>query len=129
MNQVVLIGRLTRDPELRFTPGSGKATASFTLAVNREYSKEDKADFIRIVTWGKTAENIAKYIGKGRLIAVKGSMQTRNYEDKNNVTRYITEVVADRVEFLDYSKKSTNNESDDEYDFNKFEVVDEDVPF
>ncbi|MBN4069651.1 single-stranded DNA-binding protein, partial [bacterium AH-315-G05] len=91
MNSVVLIGRLTKDPELRFIP-SGKAVATFGLAVNNSYSKEKQADFFNIVVWGKTAENCANYLAKGRLVGVKGRLQTRNYENKQGIKVYITEI-------------------------------------
>ncbi|MEA3423939.1 MAG: single-stranded DNA-binding protein [Bacillota bacterium] len=133
MNSVFLIGRLTKDPELRFVAGSGKAVANFSLAVNREFSKEKKTDFFRIVVWGKQAESVANYLKKGRLVAVRGSLQTSNYEDKNNVKRYVTDIVADRVEFLEWGDKSNSTQqkaSDDEFDFSDFQTVeDEDVPF
>ena len=132
MNSVILIGRLTKDPELRFTQ-SGKAVANFSIAVDREYSKEKKTDFFRIIVWGKQAENVSNYMAKGRLVAVNGSLQTSTYEDKNNVTRYVTEVVANRVQFLDWADKSTNKQeesSKEDYDFTSFSAVeDEDVPF
>lgn len=133
MNSVFLIGRLTKDPELRFVAGSGKAVANFSLAVNREFSKEKKTDFFRIVVWGKQAESVANYLKKGRLVAVRGSLQTSNYKDKNNVKRYVTDIVADRVEFLEWGDKSNSTQqkaSDDEFDFSDFQTVeDEDVPF
>ncbi|MBN2260792.1 MAG: single-stranded DNA-binding protein [Clostridiales bacterium] len=133
MNSVFLIGRLTKDPELRFVAGSGKAVANFSIAVNREFSKEKKADFFRVIVWGKQAEHVANYMKKGRLVAVRGSLQTSTYEDKNNVTRYVTDIVADRVEFLDKGEKSDSeqkNASNDDFDFSDFQTVeDEDVPF
>jgi single-strand DNA-binding protein len=103
MNRVVLVGRLTKDPELRFTPGTGRAVASFTLAVNRRFKSQGQpdADFIPIVVWGKTAENTANYVSKGRLVGVSGSIQTRSYEAKDGTKRYVTEVVADEVQFLE----------------------------
>ncbi|MFU0824524.1 single-stranded DNA-binding protein [Clostridium sp.] len=103
MNRVVLVGRLTKDPELRFTPGTGRAVASFTLAVNRRFKSQGQpdADFIPIVVWGKTAENTANYVSKGRLVGVSGSIQTRSYEAKDGTRRYVTEVVADEVQFLE----------------------------
>lgn len=102
MNQVVLIGRLTRDPELRFIPNSGTAVARFSMAVNREFSKEKEADFFNIVVWGKPAESCANYLKKGRLVAVNGSMRNNNYEDKNGVKHYNIEINANRVEFLEW---------------------------
>lgn len=142
MNSVVLIGRLTRDPELRFIPNSGKAVARFSLAVNREYSKEKEADFFNIVIWGKPAENVANFMKKGRLVAVNGSLRNNNYEDKNGTKHYGIEVLANRVEFLDYG--SSNNQTQGNYqvrqqDYNKqsqnsmsgFQAIegDDDIPF
>lgn len=105
MNHVVLIGRLTRDPELRYT-SKGTAVTTFTLAVDRQFTNRDgekEADFIPVVTWGKVAENCADYIGKGRLVAVEGRIQVRWYE-KDKQKRKVTEVVAKKVQFLDYKK-------------------------
>ena len=114
MNNVVLTGRLTRDPELRYLEGSGTATGTFTLAVDKSLSKDKKAefeaankptaDFIRIVTWGKQAENCANYLAKGRLVAVEGSIQTGSYE-KEGQRVYTTDVVARNVEFLEWGEK------------------------
>ena len=110
MNKVVLIGRLTRDPELRYT-GSNTAVATFSLAVNRNFSNqqgEREADFINIVVWRKQAENVKNYLTQGSQVAVEGRIQTRSYDDNNGQKRYVTEVVADNVEFLG-SKNSSNN--------------------
>jgi single-strand DNA-binding protein len=133
MNVVLLIGRLTRDPELRYTQ-SGKAVANFNLAVDREHSKEKVTDFFRVIVWNKQAENLSKYSGKGRLVAVRGNLQTRSYEDKQQITRQITEVIAERIQYLDWGNKDGNQNQgnnmsvDDEY--HGFMVVDdEDVPF
>ena len=103
MNKVCLIGRLTRDPELRYT-GSNRAVASFTLAVNRQFTNQNgerEADFINIVVWGKQAENVKNYINQGSQIAVEGRIQTRSYDDQNGQRRYVTEVVADAVHFIE----------------------------
>ena len=112
MNKVFLIGRLTRDPELRYT-GNNTAVASFSIAVNRSFTNqqgEREADFINIVVWRKQAENVKNYLSQGSQVAVEGRLQTRNYEDKDGQKRYVTEVVADNVEFLG-SKNSSNNNS------------------
>lgn len=104
LNQVVLIGRLTRDPELRYTAGSGIPVASFSLAVNRPFTNqqgERETDFINIVTWRKQAENVANYLKKGSLAAVTGRLQIRSYDDSQGVKRKVAEVVADNVQFLD----------------------------
>jgi len=102
LNRVILIGRLTRDPELKYIP-SGTPVASFTLAVDRPFLNKDgerETDFIPIVVWRKQAENCANYLGKGSLVAVDGRMQVRSYE-QDGQRRYVTEVVADSVRFLD----------------------------
>jgi len=99
MNSVVLIGRLTKDPDLRYAAGSQTAVARFTLAVNRPFSKNNEADFINIVVFGNQAENCGRYITKGRMVAVQGRIQTGSYE-KEGRRIYTTDVVADRVEFL-----------------------------
>lgn len=111
MNKVVLIGRLTRDPELRYT-GNNTPVASFTLAVNRNFSNqqgEREADFINIVVWRKQAENVKNYLTQGSQCAVEGRIQTRSYDDQNGQKRYVTEVVADNVEFLGSKNSSTNS--------------------
>ena len=110
LNKVSLVGRLCKDPELRYL-GNGTAVANFTLAVNRTFKNkngEREADFINIVVWRKQAENVANYTHKGSLVAVAGRIQTRSYEGKDGQRRYITEVVAEEVHFLD-SKKQSNN--------------------
>ncbi len=112
MNKVFLIGRLTRDPELRYT-GNNTPVASFSLAVNRNFTNqqgEREADFFNITVWRKQAENVKNYLSQGSQVAVEGRLQTRNYEDKDGQKRYVTEVVADNVEFLG-SKNSSNNSS------------------
>ncbi|MCG8541502.1 MAG: single-stranded DNA-binding protein [Clostridia bacterium] len=136
MNNVVMIGRLTRDPELRFTAGSGKAVATFSIAVDRPFSKNKEADFFRVVVWGKSGENCANYLAKGRLVAVQGRLQNNNYETNTGEKRYSTEVIADRVEFLEWGNKRENNDFNPQVpDFNDgadgFQAIedDDDVPF
>ena len=102
MNKVILIGNLTQDPELSEV-GSGTKTCRFTLAVNRDYKNangEREADFFNIVAWRTLADNCARYLEKGKKIAVVGNLQTRNYEDREGVRRYVTEIMADEIEFL-----------------------------
>ncbi len=109
MNKAFLIGRLTKDPELRYS-SSNAAIVNFTIAIDRQYTNSQgtrDTDFINIVAFQKQAENIKKYVGKGSLVAVDGRIQTRNYEDKDGKRVYVTEVVADRVQFLD-SRNSGN---------------------
>ena len=99
MNNVILIGRLTRDPELSFTP-SQTALCKFTIAVDRQSKEEKTADFIRIVVWGKQAENCDRYLFKGKQVAVNGRIQTGSYKDRDGKTVYTTDVIANNVEFL-----------------------------
>lgn len=113
MNLVMLIGRLTRDPDLKYLPGTGTPVTTFNLAVDKQLSKEKKqelaekgeptADFINIVVWGKQAENCANYLAKGRLVAIQGRIQSRSWETENG-RRYATEVVANQVQFLEWGK-------------------------
>ena len=113
MNKVILIGRLTKDVELRYTQTNNTAVASFSLAVNRKFVKsgeERQADFINIVAWNKTAEFCSKYFKKGQQVAVVGRIQTRNYDDDKGQKHYVTEVVAEEVYFGD-SKKEGKEEN------------------
>lgn len=98
MNRVILMGRLTADPELRQTP-QGTAVAQFTIAVDRRYSNNGSADFIRCIAWQKTAEHIKRYYHKGKMIMLEGRLQIRNYEDKNGQKRTAAEVIVDNTEF------------------------------
>lgn len=121
MNNVVLIGRLTRDPELRYIPNSGTPVANFSLAVDKQLSKEKKqefevrgeptADFINIVVWNKPAENCANYLSKGLKVAIQGRLQSRSYEANDGTRRYVTEVVAERVEFLEWKDDSATGDA------------------
>lgn len=106
MNHVTLMGRLTRDPELKYSQ-AGKAYCRFTVAVNRDFNK-DEADFINCLAFGKTAETIAEWLGKGRRIALHGRIQTGNYENKNGEKVNTFEVVADRFEFVDSARSETS---------------------
>lgn len=147
LNKIMLIGRLTKDPELRYTP-NGAAVASFTLAVNRRFfspSGEKEADFIPIVVWNKPAENCAKYLTKGSQAAVDGRLQIRTYDGNDGNRRWVTEVVADNVEFLSSNSnaggtgggnykpntQNTNNNFDSSMAGLGEEIVfnDNDVPF
>lgn len=111
MNRVELIGRLVKDLELKFTPGNGTAVTTFNLAVNDGFGENQKAYFIPIVVWGKSAEAVSNYAHKGSRISVAGKITTRSYDDKDGTKRYVTEVVADMyggIEFLD--SKNENNQ-------------------
>ena len=109
MNKVILMGRLTRDPEVRYTQGNNTAVCSFSLAVNRRFKQEGQpdADFINIVAWAKTAEFVSKYFAKGQQVAVSGHLQTRNYDDKEGKKIFVTEVVAEEVYFADSKKEQS----------------------
>jgi single-strand DNA-binding protein len=146
MNRTVLVGRLTKDPDLRYTP-NGVPVATFTLAVNRPFSKEKESDFINCVVWKKAAENVANFLKKGSLAGVDGRIQTRNYEGQDGKKVYVTEVIAESVQFLD-SKNKDNEKQDkpapkengnnkgftrvDEDPFNnngQINISDDDLPF
>lgn len=151
MNNVVIIGRLVRDPELKFIPSSGMAVANFTLAVDKEMSKDKKsemqaqgkptADFIPIVVFGKIAETCANFLAKGRMTAVNGRIQTRTYTSNAGEKRYMTEVLASRVEFIDWGDRNqpgartqTKPQSNDSFpDFTDDDIFqptdDDDIPF
>lgn len=99
MNNVTLVGRLTKDPELRYTP-AGTAVSTSTIAVDREFTKEKETDFINIVIWGKLGEIVAEKCRKGKEVGIVGRIQTRNYENAEGKRVYVTEVVAEKVKFL-----------------------------
>ncbi|MGG3873187.1 single-stranded DNA-binding protein [Brevibacillus laterosporus] len=138
LNRVILIGNLTRDPELRYTP-NGVAVTTFTLAINRSYSGsngEKETDFINIVAWRQLADLCANYLGKGKKAAVEGRLQTRNYDNKEGKKVYVTEVVADNVQFLSSqgSEPSGNKKPDSSNDpfsdtGKPINIADEDLPF
>ena len=131
MNKVQLVGRITKDPELKYTQ-SNIAVVSFTIAVNRMFadqSGERQADFIQCVVWRKQAENLAKYVTKGQLIGVDGRIQTRTYES-DQCTRYVTEVVCDSVQFLETRSDQPRSESNDDfYEASSKLSVEDDLPF
>ncbi|HFL1025781.1 TPA: single-stranded DNA-binding protein [Listeria monocytogenes] len=123
MNRVVLVGRLTKDPDLRYTP-AGAAVATFTLAVNRPFKNaqgEQEADFINCVVWRKPAENVANFLKKGSMAGVDGRVQTRNYEGNDGKRVYVTEIVAESVQFLESKQNgaggstSNNNQNGANY--------------
>lgn len=125
MNKVILIGRLTKDPELRYT-SNNIAVVTFTIAINREYANQNgerEADFINIQVWKKQAENCKNYLTKGSKVAIDGRIQTRNYEDQNGNRRYLTEVIADSIQFLDTRKNDnqTATQNDTQAPNNEFE--------
>lgn len=158
MNSVELIGRLTRDPEVRYTSGSQMAVATFTIAIDRPQRQdggEKQTDFPRITVFGRQAETCEKYLKKGRMVAIQGRIQTGSYTNKNGDTVYTTDVVANRVEFIDWGNNQNPNGSQGGYSQgsysapqaqqapapqskapvqdddmpDSFEAIDEDVPF
>ncbi|MFE8704117.1 single-stranded DNA-binding protein [Cytobacillus sp. FJAT-54145] len=141
MNRVILVGRLTKDPDLRYTP-NGVPVATFTLAVNRSFTNqqgEREADFINVVVWRKPAENAANFLKKGSLAGVDGKIQTRSFDGQDGKKVYITEVVAESVQFLE--PKGNSNSSPPKDDGNKrvnddpfanggtIDIQDDDLPF
>lgn len=151
MNKALLVGRLTRDPELRYT-GSNIPVATFTIAINRTFtnqSGEREADYINVVVWRKPAENIKNYLTQGSLVSVEGRIQTRTYDATDGSKRYVTEVVADSVQFLESKSQSrSRGQNNNDFDFSKeapkttdvnedpfadfgsnIEISDDDLPF
>ena len=128
LNKVILMGRLTGDPELKTTP-SGASVTSFSLAVERDYKSGDerKTDFITVVAWRNSAEFICRYFQKGRLMAVEGRIETRKYTDKQGNNRTAFEVVADKAFFCGDKQQSAAVQPKD--DFEPVEINDEDLPF
>lgn len=128
MNKVILLGRLTKDPETRYTQSTNTQVTSFTLAVNRRFVKqgeERQADFINIVAWNKTAEFVSKYFNKGQQVGVIGRIQTRNYDDEQGVKHYITEVIAEEVYFAGEKKEKAQNDPTDDFEITNSD----DLPF
>lgn len=113
MNKIILLGRLTRDPEVRYT-STGKVVCQFTLAVDRPFTSQEgqkEADFIPVVTWGKTAETCGKHLAKGQRALVEGRLQIRSYDAKDGSKRWVTEVIADRFEFVESKKDSAGGQA------------------
>ena len=145
MNNVTLIGRLTRDPDVRYTSGSQMAVARFTIAIDRptRQNGDRPTDFPSIVVFGKQAEKCEKYLKKGRLVGVEGRIQTGSYQNKNGDTVYTTDVVANRVEFLEWGDRAQGSQNRQSSDYRQsqpsqsmtddvpdsFEAIEEDVPF
>lgn len=123
MNQVFLIGRLTKDPETRYTAGSQIAVCTFTLAVDRptKQGEEKKADFPRITVFGRQAENCEKYLSKGKKVAVQGRLQTGSYQNSQGQKVYTTDVIAERIEFLEWGEQKKPQE--------EFQALDEELPW
>ena len=113
MNKVILMGRLTRDPEVRYTQNTNLTVANFAIAVNRRFKREgdtETADFFNVVAWNKTGEFVGKYFKKGQQVLVSGRLQNRNWTDQQGVKHYATDVIAEEVEFAD-SKKNSDSEN------------------
>ena len=137
MNLATLVGRLVKDPELKYIPGSGMAIANFTVAIDRDFSTKDgkkETDFIDIQVWGKIAENCANYIGKGSLVGIQGSIRVEKYE-KDGERRTFTKINANKVQFLESKKDKQGNSFTPNFNptglnANDFEAItDNDIPF
>lgn len=146
MNKVILIGRLTKDPDLRFAAGSGTAVTRLTLAVNRPM-KKDEADFINCIAFGKTGETIAQYLTKGRQLAVTGNIRTGSYDAKDGTKKYTTDVIVESFEFISENNgggrasssynnegpsafdSATNNSFNDTSNDDMMPIDDGDIPF
>lgn len=151
MNRVVLVGRMTRDPELRRT-GNGAAVTSFTLALNRNFQSSDgqQADYINCVVWNKIAENVERYCSKGSLVGVDGRLRSRSYDNAQGQKVYVVEVVCDSVQFLEtraarerqqqvqqpqmkqddfYDMKTVDLEKDFDNSFSSFDIMEDDIQF
>lgn len=137
MNKAFLLGRLTKDPEIRYTP-TGKVVCQFTLAVDRPFANQEgqkEADFINIILWGKSAEQFGNTVRKGQRILVEGRIQTRSYEAKDKTKRYITEVVAERFEYIEKRDQANNSTVTTNNPGQSFESIgsavdfDEQIPF
>ena len=140
MNSVVLIGRLTRDPEVRYTAGTQMAVCTFTVAIDRPVRAggEKQTDFPRVTVFGKQAENCERFLAKGRLVGVQGRIQTGSYTNKDGATVYTTDVVADRVEFLEWGDRPSGQGGSSGQQYRAqavdeapegFAAIDEDIPF
>lgn len=133
MNKVILLGRLTKDPDLRFAAGSGKGVCKFSIAVTRQF-KRDEADFINCIAFGKTAETIAQYMTKGSQISIVGNIRTGSYDAQDGTKRYTTDVVIESFEFVGGGKGQSNNNNSggfnqDGFDNDMTPVDDGDMPF
>ena len=131
LNTVSLVGRITKDPEIRYTQ-TQKAVVSFSLAVERDFKDQSgnkQTDFINIVAWGKTAEFIGKYVGKGRLLGVAGRLEVRTYNDRNGNKQYVTEVIANNVYALDSARQTQQEQGYTEAQMAEIDDDDADLPF
>ena len=137
MVSIFCVGRLTKEPELKYIPSTGTAVTRFSIAVDRPFAKKDAevtADFFNIVVWGKIAETCANYLKKGRLVALRGRLQNNNYTDKDGVKRYAVEIIAEEVKFIDWGDRKVGNSNDefmpDGIDEEGYRTINDDsVPF
>ena len=132
MNKAILLGRLTKDPELRYT-ANGTAVATFDLAINGKKRQDgsSEADFLPVVAWRERAEFAAQHLSKGRQVLVEGQIKTRSYEDREGVRRKATEIVASLIYFADSKRDTNNDDSDSSFnsDFTPVDPDDDDLPF
>lgn len=140
MNSYICVGRLTKEPELRYIASTGTAVTRFSIAVDRPFAKKDAevtTDFFNVVVWGKTAEHCANYLKKGRQVALRGRLQNNNYTDKDGVKRYTVEIIVEEVKFIDWGDKkgqgnqgNQSNDSFDDIDEAGYRAInDQDIPF
>lgn len=140
MNSITLIGRLTKEPELRYIASTGTAVTRFAIAVDRTFAKKDAeitADFFNVVVWRKIAEHCANYLKKGRMVALRGRLQNNNYTDKDGVKKYSVEIIAEEVKFIDWGDKkqqsgqgSKGDDSFNDIDDAEYRALeDEEIPF
>jgi len=138
MNKVILLGRLTKDVELKYTQTSNTAVASFSIAVNRRYAKQGETretDFFNVIAWKSLAETISKYLQKGMQVLILGRLQTRTWDDEQGQKHYVTEVIAEEIDFIGSKKDNTENNENangtmpEIQDFEDFSVSGDDLPF
>ena len=128
MNKVQLIGRITKDPELRYTK-SNIAVANYTIAVNTGYGEKQQTDFISVSSWGKSGEFVSNYFKKGQAIAIVGRLKNNNYEDKNGNKKYTTEVVTEEIQFVGDKKQEESSANDKSIYMDDLTIDDDMLPF
>ena len=133
MNKVILMGRLTRDPEVRYTQNTNLTVANFSIAVNRRFKREgdtETADFFNVIAWNKTGEFVGKYFKKGQQIIVSGRIENRNWTDQQGVKHYATDVIAEEVDFAGRKAEDNTNNNTENADITDFTVTSgDDLPF
>ena len=132
MNKVILMGRLTRDPEVRYTQNTNLTVVNFSIAVNRRFAKENdevKADFFNVIAWNKTGEFVGKYFKKGQQVIVSGRLQNRNWTDQQGVKHYATDIIAEEVDFAGSKAENNTNNNTENADITDFASESDSLPF